>query len=409
MSTVLDKFLRYVKIDTQSQDGATTVPSTDKQRNLASLLAQELNDMGAQDVVYDKAHCYVYATIPSNLPEGKTAPVIGFISHMDTSPAVSGENVNPRVVAYEGGDIILNAEKNIVLTEKENPELAHFVGKHLIVTDGNTLLGADDKAGVAEIMTMAQELLSNKNLVHGKIRIGFTPDEEVGCGVDFFDVEGFGADYAYTVDGGAEGEIEYENFNACEAVFTIRGVNVHPGSAKGIMINAGAVGCEIQMMLPQEETPEQTEGYEGFYHLIKINGSCERAELVYIVRDHDADKFAQKQQKLKEIADAMNQKYGAGTVDLQIREQYRNMAEKIRPCFHLIENAKKACEQVGVVPKVQPIRGGTDGARLSFMGLPCPNLGTGGYAFHGPYEHITAEGMDKSTAILVELIKQYSR
>ena len=214
MSTVLDKFLRYVKIDTQSQDGATTVPSTDKQRNLASLLAQELNDMGAQDVVYDKAHCYVYATIPSNLPEGKTAPVIGFISHMDTSPAVSGENVNPRVVAYEGGDIILNAEKNIVLTEKENPELAHFVGKHLIVTDGNTLLGADDKAGVAEIMTMAQELLSNKNLVHGKIRIGFTPDEEVGCGVDFFDVEGFGADYAYTVDGGAEGEIEYENFNA---------------------------------------------------------------------------------------------------------------------------------------------------------------------------------------------------
>ena len=208
MSTVLDKFLRYVKIDTQSQDGATTVPSTDKQRNLASLLAQELNDMGAQDVVYDKAHCYVYATIPSNLPEGKTAPVIGFISHMDTSPAVSGENVNPRVVAYEGGDIVLNAEKNIVLTEKENPELAHFVGKHLIVTDGNTLLGADDKAGVAEIMTMAQELLSNKNLVHGKIRIGFTPDEEVGCGVDFFDVEGFGADYAYTVDGGDLGELE---------------------------------------------------------------------------------------------------------------------------------------------------------------------------------------------------------
>ena len=408
MSTVLDKFLRYVKIDTQSQDGATTVPSTDKQRNLASLLAQELNDMGAQDVVYDKAHCYVYATIPSNLPEGKTAPVIGFISHMDTSPAVSGENVNPRVVAYEGGDIVLNAEKNIVLTEKENPELAHFVGKHLIVTDGNTLLGADDKAGVAEIMTMAQELLSNKNLVHGKIRIGFTPDEEVGCGVDFFDVEGFGADYAYTVDGGTEGEIEFENFNAAGAKFTVTGFNIHPGGAKDTMINAIAVASEIQSLLPEAESPRNTEGYEGFYHLTSMSGDVAHAESEYIIRDHDAEKFAAKEENLRRIEKAMNEKYGEGTVKLEIKEQYRNMAEKIRPCYHLIENAEEAARRAGMEPIVLPIRGGTDGARLSFMGLPCPNIGTGGYACHGPYEHITVEGMEKTMAMLKELVKIYA-
>ena len=408
MSTVLDKFLRYVKIDTQSQDGATTVPSTDKQRNLASLLAQELNDMGAQDVVYDKAHCYVYATIPSNLPEGKTAPVIGFISHMDTSPAVSGENVNPRVVAYEGGGIVLNAEKNIVLTEKENPELAHFVGKHLIVTDGNTLLGADDKAGVAEIMTMAQELLSNKNLVHGKIRIGFTPDEEVGCGVDFFDVEGFGADYAYTVDGGTEGEIEFENFNAAGAKFTVTGFNIHPGGAKDTMINAIAVASEIQSLLPEAESPRNTEGYEGFYHLTSMSGDVAHAESEYIIRDHDAEKFAAKEENLRRIEKAMNEKYGEGTVKLEIKEQYRNMAEKIRPCYHLIENAEEAARRAGMEPIVLPIRGGTDGARLSFMGLPCPNIGTGGYACHGPYEHITVEGMEKTMAMLKELVKIYA-
>ena len=405
MSTVLDKFLRYVKIDTQSQDGATTVPSTDKQRNLASLLAQELNDMGAQDVVYDKAHCYVYATIPSNLPEGKTAPVIGFISHMDTSPAVSGENVNPRVVAYEGGDIVLNAEKNIVLTEKENPELAHFVGKHLIVTDGNTLLGADDKAGVAEIMTMAQELLSNKNLVHGKIRIGFTPDEEVGCGVDFFDVEGFGADYAYTVDGGTEGEIEFENFNAAGAKFTVTGFNIHPGGAKDTMINAIAVASEIQSLLPEAESPRNTEGYEGFYHLTSMSGDVAHAESEYIIRDHDAEKFAAKEENLRRIEKAMNEKYGEGTVKLEIKEQYRNMAEKIRPCYHLIENAEEAARRAGIEPIVLPIRGGTDGARLSFMGLPCPNLGTGGANCHGIYEYAAVEDMEK----MVEQPETYVR
>ena len=408
MSTVLDKFLRYVKIDTQSQDGATTVPSTDKQRNLASLLAQELNDMGAQDVVYDKAHCYVYATIPSNLPEGKTAPVIGFISHMDTSPAVSGENVNPRVVAYEGGDIILNAEKNIVLTEKENPELAHFVGKHLIVTDGNTLLGADDKAGVAEIMTMAQELLSNKNLVHGKIRIGFTPDEEVGRGADFFDVEDFGADFAYTVDGGAENEIEYENFNAAGAKVKIKGFSVHPGSSKNTMINAALVAMEFNNMLPAGDTPANTEEYEGFFHLCEMSGDVSSASLDYIIRDHDSAMFACRQELMRHIVKLLNEKYGEGTVTLTIKEQYRNMKEKIEPCMHLIDNAKKAVQQSGLNPKTVAIRGGTDGARLSFMGLPCPNLGTGGYAFHGPCEHITVEGMDYAVENLKNIVKLYA-
>ena len=371
MSTVLDKFLRYVKIDTQSQDGATTVPSTDKQRNLASLLAQELNDMGAQDVVYDKAHCYVYATIPSNLPEGKTAPVIGFISHMDTSPAVSGENVNPRVVAYEGGDIVLNAEKNIVLTEKENPELAHFVGKHLIVTDGNTLLGADDKAGVAEIMTMAQELLSNKNLVHGKIRIGFTPDEEVGCGVDFFDVEGFGADYAYTVDGGDLGELEYENFNAAGAKLIIDGHSVHPGSAKNKMLNAILLAQEFQNLLPVHENPSATDGYEGFYHPDSITGSVDHVVVDYIIRDHNMEKFEQKKRFFLQCADFLNAKYGKKLFTVDLKDSYYNMKEKILPeNAHLIDNAVRAMEEAGVTPTIVPIRGGTDGARLSFMDFP---------------------------------------
>ena len=409
MSTVLDKFLRYVKIDTQSQDGATTVPSTDKQRNLASLLAQELNDMGAQDVVYDKAHCYVYATIPSNLPEGKTAPVIGFISHMDTSPAVSGENVNPRVVAYEGGDIILNAEKNIVLTEKENPELAHFVGKHLIVTDGNTLLGADDKAGVAEIMTMAQELLFNKNLVHGKIRIGFTPDEEVGCGVDFFDVEGFGADYAYTVDGGDLGELEYENFNAAGAKLIIDGHSVHPGSAKNKMLNAILLAQEFQSLLPVHENPSATDGYEGFYHPDSITGSVDHVVVDYIIRDHNLEKFEQKKRFFLQCADFLNAKYGKKLFTVDLKDSYYNMKEKILPeNAHLIDNAVRAMEEAGVTPTIVPIRGGTDGARLSFMGLPCPNLCTGGLNYHGRYEYACVESLESCVEILKNIAALYA-
>ena len=409
MSTVLDKFLRYVKIDTQSQDGATTVPSTDKQRNLASLLAQELNDMGAQDVVYDKAHCYVYATIPSNLPEGKTAPVIGFISHMETSPAVSGENVNPRVVAYEGGDIVLNAEKNIVLTEKENPELAHFVGKHLIVTDGNTLLGADDKAGVAEIMTMAQELLSNKNLVHGKIRIGFTPDEEVGCGVDFFDVEGFGADYAYTVDGGDLGELEYENFNAAGAKLIIDGHSVHPGSAKNKMLNAILLAQEFQNLLPVHENPSATDGYEGFYHPDSITGSVDHVVVDYIIRDHNMEKFEQKKRFFLQCADFLNAKYGKKLFTVDLKDSYYNMKEKILPeNAHLIDNAVRAMEEAGVTPTIVPIRGGTDGARLSFMGLPCPNLCTGGLNYHGRYEYACVESLESCVEILKNIAALYA-
>lgn len=401
-----ERLLEYVKIKTPSDETNDSTPSSTCQFELAERLVEEMKELGIEDAAVD-SKCYVYGTIPAT--EGyEKCPKLGFIAHMDTVAEFTEHEIHPVLYKNYDGNSLTFDEGGRMLDTALFPHLKKLAGRTLITGDGTTILGADDKAGIAEIMTMAEQILQN-DIPHGKICIAFTPDEEIGRGADAFDVKRFGADFAYTVDGGAEGEIEYENFNACEAVFEVRGVNVHPGSAKGIMINAAAVACEIQMMLPQEETPENTEGYEGFYHLIRLNGSCEKAELVYIVRDHDADKFAQKQQKLKEIVTAMNHKYGEDTVRLQIREQYRNMAEKIRPCFHLIENAKKACEQVGVVPKVQPIRGGTDGARLSFMGLPCPNLGTGGYAFHGPYEHITAEGMDKSTAILVELVKQYSR
>lgn len=401
-----ERLLEYVKIKTPSDETNDSTPSSTCQFELAERLVEEMKELGIEDAAVD-SKCYVYGTIPAT--EGyEKCPKLGFIAHMDTVAEFTEHEIHPVLYKNYDGNSLTFDEGSKVLDTALFPHLKKLAGRTLITGDGTTILGADDKAGIAEIMTMAEQILQN-DIPHGKICIAFTPDEEIGRGADAFDVKRFGADFAYTVDGGAEGEIEYENFNACEAVFEVRGVNVHPGSAKGIMINAAAVACEIQMMLPQEETPEQTEGYEGFYHLIRLNGSCEKAELVYIVRDHDADKFAQKQQKLKEIVTAMNHKYGEDTVRLQIREQYRNMAEKIRPCFHLIEHAKKACENVGVAPKVQPIRGGTDGARLSFMGLPCPNLGTGGYAFHGPYEHITIEGMDKSTAILVELVKQYSR
>ena len=401
-----ERLLEYVKIKTPSDETNDSTPSSTCQFELAERLVEEMKELGIEDAAVD-SKCYVYGTIPAT--EGyEKCPGLGFIAHMDTVAEFTEHEIHPVLHKNYDGNSLTFDEGGRMLDTALFPHLKKLAGRTLITGDGTTILGADDKAGIAEIMTMAEQILQN-NMPHGKLCIAFTPDEEIGRGADAFDVERFGADFAYTVDGGAEGEIEYENFNACEAAFEIRGVNVHPGSAKGIMINAASAACEIQMMLPQEETPENTEGYEGFYHLTRMKGSCEKAELVYIVREHDADKFAQKQQKLKEIVTAMNHKYGEDTVRLQIKEQYRNMAEKIRPCFHLIENAKKACEQVGVVPKVQPIRGGTDGARLSFMGLPCPNLGTGGYAFHGPYEHITAEGMDKSTAILVELVKQYSR
>ena len=400
-----ERLLNYVKVYTTSEDEQEIVPSTSRQFDLGNQLAEELKSIGVQDVRIDDK-CYVYGVIPATAGlEDK--PAIGFIAHMDTAPDFSGENVNPQIIPdYDGTDVKLG-ESEYTLTLKDFPHLADLKGRTLITTDGTTLLGADDKAGVAEIMTMAEQIIK-ENIPHGKICIGFTPDEEVGRGADFFDVEGFGADFAYTVDGGQEGEIEYENFNASAATVTLKGFNIHPGSAKDTMINAALVAMEYDSMLPKSQTPRDTEGYEGFFHLTKMEGNVEKAVLSYIIRDHMADSFEKREEIMKDIADQLNKKYGEGTATVVIKESYRNMAEKIRPCYHLIENALKAAKLAGVEPKVVPIRGGTDGARLSYMGLPCPNLGTGGFAFHGPYEHITVEGMDIAARTLIEIVKIYS-
>ena len=399
---VLERFLKYVSFDTQSADDCECVPSTAKQHELAKYLADELKGMKAGNVRYDDEHCYVYASIPATSKDKR--PVIGFISHMDTSNAISGKDVKPRIVEnYDGSDIILNKELNIVMSSKEFPSLKSNIGKDLIVTDGTTLLGADDKAGVAEIMTMAEYLLAHPEIEHGEIRIGFTPDEEVGNGVAFFDVEGFDAEYAYTVDGGELGEIEYENFNAASANVTINGKSIHPGSAKGQMINALLVGMELQSMLPVFENPAYTEMYEGFYHLDRFEGSVESAKMFYIIRDHDLTKFESKKERFKKVCDYLNDKYGEGTVVPVIKDSYYNMKEKIEPCMFLIDNAKDVLSELGVVPKVSPIRGGTDGARLSFMGLPCPNLCTGGYNFHGKYEYIPKQSLYTCTEMLIKL------
>lgn len=401
-----ERLLNYVVIPTQSSEETGTTPSTPEQLILAKALVNELHDLGIANAIVDE-NGYVYATIAATLGK-ETAPAIGFISHMDTAPDFSGDSVHPEVIEdYDGNDVILG-ESGRVLRTSDFPHLPSLAGRTLIVTDGTTLLGADDKAGIAEIMTFAEQLLSS-NYPHGKICLAFTPDEEIGQGADAFDVARFGADFAYTVDGGAEGEIEYENFNAAGAKFTIHGVNVHPGSAKDIMKNAALIGCELQGLLPTDEIPAKTEGYEGFFHLIDLQGNVESCTLSYIVRDHDAQSFERRLATLQQVADAINQKYGEGTVELAIKEQYRNMAEKIRPCFHLIDNAVAAAQKVGITPRVVPIRGGTDGARLSFMGLPCPNLGTGGYAFHGPFEHITAQGMDAVVAMLHEITAIYAQ
>lgn len=394
------RFLKYIAIHTTSDETAETTPSSARQFDLARVLGEELTALGCSNVTVDNK-CYVYAEIPAT--DGFEDRVrLGFVAHMDTSPDFSGENVRPQIIEnYNGGDVALASSGRIL---KGNPSL---VGRTLITTDGTTLLGADDKAGIAEIMTLAERILDS-NRPHGKISIAFTPDEEIGCGADHFDVARFGADFAYTVDGGEEGELEYENFNACGARFEIKGVNVHPGSAKDFMINAALVAMEINAMLPTADIPAKTEGYEGFFHLTDMKGDCTEAQLDYIVRDHDFAMFEARKTILRHIEKTINEKYGAGTATLTVREQYRNMKEKIEPCMHLIENAKLAMERCGVTPRVQPIRGGTDGARLSYMGLPCPNLGTGGYDFHGPFEHITVEGMDKATDILAELVRIYA-
>ena len=403
MSKVIEKFLNYVKIDTQSDENSTACPTTAKQHNLAKLLVKELEAMGADEITYDKEHCYVYATVPAT--KGcENRPVLGFIAHMDTAPAVTGENVKPRIIEnYDGKDIVLNEEKNIVMKVSDFPELVEYTGKRLIVTDGTTLLGADDKAGIAEIMTMAEQLLSHKEIPHGKIRIGFTPDEEVGAGADHFDVKLFGADYAYTVDGGKLGELEYENFNAAGAKVTFHGRSVHPGDAKNKMVNALLLAMEFQNMLPVFENPMYTEKYEGFYHLDLLSGSVEKAQAEYIIRDHDKDKFEQKKETFLKIGDYLNEKYGKDTVLIEMKDSYYNMREIIEQHMQLIENAKAAMEETGVNPIVVPIRGGTDGARLSYMGLPCPNLCTGGHNFHGRFEYICADSMEKIVEILLKL------
>lgn len=411
MSTVVDKFLKYVTIDTQSDEDSTTSPSTEKQKDLARLLMGELKEMGASDVRMDEEYGYVYATIPSTLKEeGKEVPVIGFIAHMDTSPAVSGKDVKPRIVEnYDGKDIVLNQELNIILPVEENPELLEYEGKKLIVTDGTTLLGADDKAGVAEIMTMAQTLLAHPEKEHGTIRIAFTPDEEVGRGVDHFDVEGFQGDYAYTVDGGALGELEYESFNAAGARLHVNGYSVHPGSAKNKMLNAILLAQEFQSLLPVFETPAATEGYEGFYHADRMTGTVESAQVDYIIRDHARELFEKKKAYFRETADFLNKKYGKEIFTVEMQDSYYNMKEKIYPeNAHLIDTAVKAMEEAGVTPLIAPIRGGTDGSRLSFMGLPCPNLCTGGMNYHGRYEYVCIESMEKCVEIILNIISLYA-
>lgn len=398
--------LKYVVIPTQSSEETGTTPSTKEQLVLANALADELRQMGIGNADVDE-NGYVYATIPAT-PGKENAAAIGLIAHMDTAPDFAGSPVRPQVIeGYDGTDVALG-ESGRVLRVSDFAHLSDIAGRTLITTDGMTLLGADDKAGIAEIMTFAEQILTGDQ-PHGKICLAFTPDEEIGQGADAFNVARFGADFAYTIDGGPEGEIEYENFNAAGAKFTVHGVNVHPGSAKDMMKNAALIGCELQNLLPADEIPAKTEGYEGFFHLTDMQGNVEICTLSYIVRDHDAQNFERRLATLQQVTNAINAKYGEGTVELAVREQYRNMAEKIKPCFHLIDNAVAAAQTIGLSPKVVPIRGGTDGARLSFMGLPCPNLGTGGYAFHGPFEHITAEGMDAVVAMLHEIIKIYAQ
>ena len=403
---IVERFLKYVQIDTQSEDDREEFPSTEKQRKLAVLLKKELIEMGASEVRLDE-HCYVYAKIPANTDQN--VPSVGFISHMDTAPACPGTGILPQIHrGYDGGALILNKEKNIKMSPEQFPELLDYVGKDLITSDGTTLLGADDKAGVAEIMTMAEYLLTHPEVKHGDICIGFTPDEEVGRGADFFDLKGFGADVAYTVDGGALGEIEYENFNAASAKVKIHGVNIHPGSARGQMKNSLLIGMEFQQMLPVFENPACTDGYEGFFHLDSMSGNVEETVMDYIIRDHDKKKFQEKKDLVTAAAEYMNKKYGEGTVELILKDSYYNMKEKIEPHKYLIEVARKAMQDAGVEPVTLPIRGGTDGARLSYEGLPCPNLCTGGLNFHGRYEYICIQSMEKIAEILTDIVKRFA-
>ena len=408
---ITERFLNYTKFDTQSAEDSQTVPSTSKQLIFAEYLKKELEHEGLDDVEMDERG-YIYATLKANTKE--KVPTIGFISHYDTSPDCSGADIKPQIVRnYDGSDILLSGERSevsgekkpeIIMSPKKFPELLQHVGEDLIVTDGTTLLGADDKAGIAEIVQAMVWLQEHKEVKHGKIRVAFNPDEEIGMGAHHFDVEKFGCEWAYTMDGGDVGELEFENFNAASAKITIKGVSVHPGYAKGKMVNANALAAEFAKMLPEDETPETTEGYQGFYHLLGITSNIEQAKLSYIIRDHDREKFEDRKRTVQRCAELMNEKYGEGTVTCVVSDQYYNMKEKIEPdAMHVIDLVLKAMQEVGVGPKVRPIRGGTDGAQLSFKGLPCPNIFAGGINFHGPYEFVPIQSMEKAMQVIVKI------
>ncbi|MED3720650.1 peptidase T [Geobacillus stearothermophilus] len=404
---LIERFIRYAKVNTQSDPESSTCPSTQGQWELARMLVEELKSIGMEDVTVDE-NGYVMATLPANTD--KNVPVIGFLAHMDTAPEFTGANVNPQLIdSYDGGDIVLNKEQGIILSPNDFPELAHYKGHTLITTDGTTLLGADDKAGIAEIMTAMNYLIQHPEIKHGKVRVAFTPDEEIGRGPHKFDVAKFGAQFAYTVDGGPLGELEYESFNAAEAKITIKGKNVHPGTAKGKMINSIKIAMEFQQQLPADEAPEHTEGYEGFYHLLSFQGSVEETKLHYIIRDFDREQFEARKAKMNEIAASLAQKYGNDRITLEINDQYYNMREKIEPVRHIVDIAHEAMTNLGIEPKVKPIRGGTDGSQLSYMGLPTPNLFAGGENFHGRYEYISADTMVKSAEVIVEIIKLFEQ
>lgn len=402
MDKLVERLIRYVKIDTCSDENSESCPSTKKQFDLARLLQKEMEDIGLTDISLDD-NCYLMATLPSN--SKKELPVVGFISHMDTSPDISGEGVSPQLIDnYDGKDITLNKEKNIILSPKDFPELSNYIGHTLICTDGTTLLGGDNKAGIAEILTAIEDIISKPHIEHGTIKIGFTPDEEIGRGADKFDVEKFGADFAYTIDGGQAGELEFENFNAALATVSFKGRNVHPGTAKNQMISSMYLAKEFMDMLPSSERPEHTDGYEGFFHLVDFAGTVEESELRYLVRDHSSELFNIKKDRLLAVAEYINSKYSELRVVVDIKDQYFNMREKVEPHYHIVELAEKAMIKADIKPLIKPIRGGTDGARLSFMGLPCPNIFTGGHNFHGKYEYISVQSMNKTVETIVNII-----
>ncbi|MDD3223278.1 MAG: peptidase T [Clostridium sp.] len=407
MYSAVERLLKYVKFNTQSSEDTHVTPSMPGEMVLAKELKKELEELGLSDVSLDE-NGYVMATLPKNVD--KDVKTIGFIAHMDTSPDMSGENVNPKIIEnYDGKDIVLNEKENILLAIEDFPEILKYKGKTLITTDGTTLLGADDKAGVAEIMAAIEYLVKNKNMPHGTIKVAFTPDEEIGEGSDHFNVKKFNADFAYTVDGGPIGELEYENFNAASVKVHVKGRNVHPGTAKNKMINSIYIANEFANLLPKDEKPEYTEGYEGFYHLISTKGEVENSELYFIVRDFDKNKFEERKQLMLDIAEFLNKKYGQGIVTLDVKDQYYNMKEKVEPVKHIVDMAYKAMQEVDVVPDVNPIRGGTDGASLSYKGLPTPNLFTGGHNYHGKYEFIPTFALDKSVDVILKIIELYSK